>query len=208
MPYRQTERVERKRQQTRERVEWAAQSLVSEGGYQAVAMSAVAERAGVGVGTVYRQFPSKAELLAVVFRRAASREMEAVQEAIGGKTHALDRLEMAAVTFARRALAGRRLAWALLAEPVDPLVEAERLVFRQNYRDLFATVIADGVARGELPEQESCVCAAALVGALAEVLVGPLSPTSAGIDESSMVTALVRFCQRSLTDREVCHVTP
>ena len=35
----------------------------------------------------------------------------------------------------RRALRGRRLAWALLAEPVDPAVEAERLPFRRAYAD-------------------------------------------------------------------------
>jgi hypothetical protein len=33
--------------------------------------------------------------------------------------------------FAERALRNRRLAWALLAEPVDPLVDAERLAFRE-----------------------------------------------------------------------------
>ena len=31
-----------------------------------------------------------------------------------------------------------RLAWALLAEPVDPAVEAERLHFRHSYRDVVA----------------------------------------------------------------------
>jgi hypothetical protein len=33
--------------------------------------------------------------------------------------------------WAERALRNRRLAWALLAEPVDPLVDAERLAFRE-----------------------------------------------------------------------------
>ena len=41
-------------------------------------------------------------------------------------------------TFARRALRGPRLACALLAEPVDPAIEAERLAFRRAYRDVFA----------------------------------------------------------------------
>ena len=38
-----------------------------------------------------------------------------------------ERIAAGVETFARRALRGRRLAWALLAEPVDPAVEAERL---------------------------------------------------------------------------------
>ena len=36
-------------------------------------------------------------------------------------------------TFARRALRNPRLAWALIAEPVDPLVDAERLAYRERY---------------------------------------------------------------------------
>ena len=36
----------------------------------------------------------------------------------------------ASATFAQRALRNRRLAWALLAEPVDPRVDAERLAYR------------------------------------------------------------------------------
>ena len=87
-------------------------------------------------------------------------------------------------TFARRALAGRRLAWALLAEPVDPVVEAERLAFRRAYRDAFGRVVGDELT------------AAALVGAIGEVLVGPLSPTGPDLDEDALVADLVTICQR------------
>ena len=37
----------------------------------------------------------------------------------------------------------RRLAWALLAEPVDPLVDAERLAYRERYATLVADELAD-----------------------------------------------------------------
>lgn len=206
MPYRRTERVERKTQHTRQRIEQAAEQLVAEGGYQAAGVSAVAAHAGVGVGTVYRQFGSKSELLAAVFRSAASREVGAVEAALHGDDDALEQLEMAVATFARRALAGRRLAWALLAEPVDPTVEAERLAFRRTYRDLFARVISGGIEHGELPEQAPAICAAALVGAIAEALVGPLAPTTSQLDEEHLVATLVEFCRRAVTDRENCHV--
>ena len=79
-----------------------------------------------------------------------------MREAAAASTDAsaTDRVAAGAVAFARRALANPRLAWALLAEPVDPAVEAERLHFRHSYRDVLATVIADGVGSGELPEQD------------------------------------------------------
>src|SRR6267142_2013286 len=72
---------------------------------------------------------------AEVSRRAAQHEVDAV---IAAAT-----LANGVETFARRALAGRRLAWALLAEPVDPVVEAERLAFRRAYRDAFLPHVGD-----------------------------------------------------------------
>lgn len=162
-------------------------------------MGPVARGAGVGIGTVYRHFPSKGELFAEVFRRASRREVEAVRAAAASGRSAQVRLATAIETFARRALAGRRLAWALIAEPVDPLVDVERLAFRRAYRDLIAEVVADGVASGEFSEQEPRISAAALVGAIGETLVGPLSPTAGAVDEERLVRGLVRLCLRSVS---------
>ena len=49
-----------------ERLRDAARTLASEGGYAAVTMRAVAQRAGVGPATVYRYFSSKDHLIADV----------------------------------------------------------------------------------------------------------------------------------------------
>jgi AcrR family transcriptional regulator len=201
MPYRPTERTEARRTQTREQIVRAALVLVAQGGYREAQVAAVAKRAGVATGTVYRHFPSKADLLTEVFRVASQHEVDAVAQA-GGET-AQERLIAAVDTFARRALQGRRLAWALLAEPVDPAVEAERLQFRRAYADAFASTIADGVARGELPPQDPAFTATALVGAIGEALVGPLSPTHADTDVDVLVARLITFCLRSTTDQEL-----
>jgi AcrR family transcriptional regulator len=108
-----------------------------------------------------------------------------------------DRVAAGVVTFARRALANPRLAWALLAEPVDPAVEAERLHFRHSYRDVLSEVIADGVGSGELPEQDPEATAAALVGAIGEAMVGPLSPADRS-DPEAAIESLVNFCIRAI----------
>ncbi|MDP9345419.1 MAG: TetR/AcrR family transcriptional regulator, partial [Actinomycetota bacterium] len=91
-----------------------------------------------------------------------------------------------------------RLAWALLAEPVDPAVEAERLAFRRAYADGFAAILRDGVAAGELAPLNVAVASAALVGALGEALVGPLSPVAPRADPDALVSDLVAFCLRSV----------
>ena len=199
MAYRSTERTEARRAETRGRITTAARELIAEGGYVAAPVAAVADRAGVAVGTVYRHFPSKSDLFAEVFREASQHEVDAMREATAmPNATASERVAIGVETFARRALQGRRLAWALLAEPVDPAVEAERLHFRVSYRDVMAEVLADGVESGELPQQDPQATAAALIGAIGEALVGPLSPTANGGDPESMIASLVDYCTRAI----------
>jgi AcrR family transcriptional regulator len=146
---------------TRERLLEAAHDLVEEGGYAAASVTAITERAGVAAGTLYRHFPSKAELFAELFRAVCDREAAAME--------AESDVESVLITFAERALRNPRLAWALIAEPVDPLVERERLAYRRRYAAHLARLLADG--GNPSPE----LTAAALVGGVAEALVGPLA---------------------------------
>jgi AcrR family transcriptional regulator len=60
----------------RKRILDATLALASKGGYDAVQMRAVAERADVALGTLYRYFPSKIHLLV----SALARELEKVRE--------------------------------------------------------------------------------------------------------------------------------
>ena len=201
MAYRSTERTEARRAETRGRIVTAARELIAEGGYVAAQVAPVADRAGVAVGTVYRHFPSKSDLFAEVFREASQHEVDAMAEAVHASTGpAPERIAAGVEAFARRALAGRRLAWALLAEPVDPAVEAERLHFRHSYSDLMAQVIGEGVDAGELPSQDVDVTAAALIGAIGETMLGPLSPTANGNggDPEALIASLLNFCTRAI----------
>jgi AcrR family transcriptional regulator len=200
VPYRATERTEARRHAAREGLIDAAHELIARGGYREAQVATVAERAGAATGTFYRHFPSKAELFAEVFRRASQREVDATRAAgDAGGPRATDKLAAAVEAFARRALRGRRLAWALLAEPVDPAVEAERLVFRRAYAAVFEEILTRGVASGELPPQNVELAAAALVGALGEALVGPLSPLAGDVDPDALVADLRAFAMRSVT---------
>jgi AcrR family transcriptional regulator len=200
MPYRPTARTEARRAEVRERIVRAALDLVRRGGYRAASVAAVAARARVATGTVYRHFPSKSELFAEVFRVASQHEVDAVAAAMATPGPAADRIAAAVETFARRALRGRRLAWALLAEPVDPAVESERLVFRQAYASLFSASLREGVFDGSLPAQDPNLVAVALTGAIGEVLTQPHSA-----DEEALVASLVQFCLRSITEESYVH---
>jgi AcrR family transcriptional regulator len=198
MPYRPTEKTEARRLAARERIVAAALDRVARGGYKSAGVHAVAADAGVAVGTVYRHFPSKGELFAEVFRRVSQRELDVVVDVSrpDGRT-ASERVAASVEAFCRRALAGPVLAYALIAEPVDPAVESERLRFRIGYRDAFARVLEDGVRDDELRPHDSLTVASALVGALAESLVGPLSTANGGSREA-LISTLVQFCQEAL----------
>lgn len=180
----------------------AAVALLSEQGYPGCSVAAVAARAGVSTGSVYRYFPGKAELVVEVFRGLVTREVQAVKDAAEGPGDLIDRVVAIVETFAGRALKSPRLAYALLAEPVDAPVEAERLVFRQVFQQAFARHVTEAVKAGVLPPQDARITAAALVGAVAEVLVGPLS---AGVASADTVPNLVRFTLRALGADDVAH---
>src|ERR1700759_2406858 len=142
---------------TRDRLLFAARELIEEGGYGAASVLAIAERAGVAAGTLYRHFASKEELFVHVFRAVCERGERAMRDAAArpsADATIRDRLETVLATFARRALRNPRLAWALIAEPVDPRVDAERIAYRARYAELIATGLAAGIAAGALPGQK------------------------------------------------------
>jgi AcrR family transcriptional regulator len=205
MPYRPTERTEQRKARAREAIVSAALDLLAEGGYASATVQAVARRAGLATGTIYRHFPSKADLFAEVFRRASQREMDVFAEAMAdsGRTTE-ERVSAAVEAFARRALAAPTRAYALIAEPVDPAVVAERLNFRRGYRDVLVDVLRQGVESGELEAHDSETVAAALVGAIGEALVGPLSPAAdhGPRRHESLIAALVQFCTHALPTKE------
>jgi len=205
MPYRPTPRTESRKAATRERIVTAALEQLADGGYASASVQTVAKRAGIATGTLYRHFDSKSALFAEVFRQAAKRELDAFAEATkddGRPTH--ERVGAGVEAFARRSLAEPTRAYALIAEPVDPAVEEERLIFRRGYRDLAETALAEGIARGELAAHDTRTAAAALVGAIGEALVGPLSPANGAgpRHHEALVAGLVQFCIRALPRTE------
>jgi AcrR family transcriptional regulator len=185
---------------TRERLLAAAQELIEEGGYAAASVVAIADRAGVAAGTLYRHFASKEELFVEVFRAVCSREERAMRTASADSDQGAAQWLVAVLrTFARRALSNPRLAWALIAEPVDPRVDSERLAYRARYAALIAEGLQAGIEAGELPAQDVGLTAAALVGGCGEALVGPLAPlASDDRAPEEIVEALGTFVRRAV----------
>ncbi len=189
MPYRRTENVIRRLAEREQVIIAAATAIAGEGGMAAVQIAAVAERAGIAAGTVYRYFPSKTDLIAELVAAVAGRELDAMKAAGDTAPGPLSALAAVIATFAARALAERRLAWAVMGEPVDPAVDAMRLDFRQALAAELEGRIGAAIEGRLLPDQDARVAAPAIVGAVMEGLLGPLAPT---YDEASAAREAVQ----------------
>lgn len=178
MAYRRTPAVEARLERTRVEILRAARRAVGERGLSGVAVATVAADAGVSVGTVYRYFASKDLLLREVVDDVCSREIEVVAKLATTPTDPIERFVAAVDGFARRAVASGRVAYAVIAEPAPPEIETTRVRHRRALADVFAAVIADGVEAGAFPDQDPAISATAVVGAVSEVIVGPLAPAA------------------------------
>src|SRR5690349_16426822 len=144
MPYRQTALTRKNAEDKRDGLLRAARSVVAAGGFKAATVAAIAAQCQASVGSVYSYFDSRDRLLAEVFQSAARHEIDVARAAVAGAGQQVStRLDALIGTFSRRALQGRRMAWALLFEPVSPAVEAERLNYRRSYTELGEGIIRD-----------------------------------------------------------------
>lgn len=196
MAYRRTENVVRRLAEREQAILDAARSIAGEGGMGAVQIAAVARRADIAAGTVYRYFPSKAHLVADLISASADRELTAIRAAADAAPGPLSALAACIATFAARILQERRLAWALIAEPVDSDIDALRLEFRRALVAELETRISNALAGRHLPDQDARVAAPAIMGALLEGLVGRLAPPAGAPREA--VQAITLFALRSL----------
>jgi len=198
MAYKRSALMEERLAGARERILLATRRLVAAGGYRNAPVTAVAAEAGVSTGLIYRHFPSKAELFVEVLTEAVEHELRIFEAIAAEPLPAPERLRRAITAFVRRALAGPGLAYAFIAEPVDPEVEAERIRCRRLFGDVFRRIVDDGVQAGSFPAQDTEVAAACIVGAFTEALVGPTAPSRDGHgDQTALVDAICVFCLRA-----------
>ncbi|MGX5913983.1 TetR/AcrR family transcriptional regulator [Aliidiomarina sp. Khilg15.8] len=210
MAYRETEKVRSRKAQNREHVLQCALRLVAETGFNKVQMTQLATQSGLATGTLYRYFAGKEELFSEVFIRATEIELARVHKALSETPGtAVNRLSEALRIFARRALKAPVLAWALIAEPVQIEVDRQRLAYRQRYADLFAACIEEGIKEGSIPRQRAMLTSTAVVGAIAEALIGPLATTSrealVPASQQQIIDDIVSFCLHGICTHQGVH---
>lgn len=199
MAYRRTESATQRLADKRARILTAARKRVADGGWAAAQVDHVAAEAGVATGTVYRYWSSKAELCAEIVATVSAREVGIVKAIVEADGTPVEKLQSAIRTFAGRALRGRRLAYALIAEPVDPEVEAVRLDYRAQLALCLERILREGIMRGAFPRLDPAVAAACIVGAFMEALIGPLAPAKGTGPRADrhLIEQITAFCLRA-----------
>ncbi len=120
-----------------QRVLQAAHDLFTERGAE-VTMEEVARQAGVGVGTIYRRFPSKEQLLAAVGQEVRNQVQQSLHQAIQSQTDPLNKLHAFLLTLYR---SGEK--YAILFELQSQLTsDAQACDQTEKQRRIYATLHA------------------------------------------------------------------
>jgi hypothetical protein len=106
--------------------------------------------------------------------------------------------------FASLAIRGRRLAYAVIAEPIDAEVDAARIEYRRIHCGVFERIIRECITVGEFPPRNGQASAACLVAALKEGLVGPLAAESESVDDQgrALTDSIATFARRAVSGKE------
>jgi AcrR family transcriptional regulator len=175
--------------------------MLAETGISALRMLPVAERAGVAVGTVYRYFPAKTDLLAAVVTALAAEDEAAMEQAAAAAPGPLSALVACVATLATRAITRRRLTLALTAQVRERELAELLISYRQSIAAQLEKRLGAAVAAGVLQQQDAVRAAPAMMGALIEGLIGPLA-ASAPADDPAVMRAetqrLTLFALRAL----------
>jgi len=200
MAYRRTENVVRRLAARHDAIVAAAGALAAESGINAVQIAPVAERAGIAAGTVYRYFPSKTDLVGALVDAVSEREIGAMRKAADAAPGPLSALAATITTLAARALSERKLAFALIGEPVDVDTETARAKFRAAVVEELARRLTTAMTGGHLPDQDVAVAAPALLGALVEGLVGTMAPAAKDDEKKTrdIVQVITLFALRAV----------
>ena len=133
---------------TRQRLVRAALELFTTRGYEATTTAAIARKAGVAEGTIYRHFQSKQHMLNELYRGAARWAARLVREAEAAGGDPREKLRHLANTLVQGALRERAVVQLFLLERQGSLLDAQSKDAAQEFRVGVQALVAQGKAAG------------------------------------------------------------
>jgi AcrR family transcriptional regulator len=133
---------------TRQRLLRAALELYTTVGFRATTTPAIAARAGVAEGTIYRHFSGKEHLLNEVFRNAQQWGVSLVREDEGGRPAAPERLQQIARRLLEAAAHDPALTRMLLRRRDEQHLDEGSREAERQFHDALQQVVAGGKSEG------------------------------------------------------------
>ncbi|BFM35718.1 TetR/AcrR family transcriptional regulator [Acinetobacter towneri] len=184
----------------------SARELIAHGGFKEASIQAIAERAGVSTGLVYRYFENKSQILIEVLSDAIRREVEILDHIAKSDLSAKQKLQKSVTTFVKRAMNSPQLAYSLMFEPVDPEMEHERFRSKQLIKQSIKEILAEGKVNGEFDFEDLNTAALGVVGSMTFVVIEPLNPSRNVMFDQNykdyFVKQIADFCVNAVRKQE------
>ena len=207
MSYKRSSLMQERMEQNRKTILQSARELIAHGGFKDAQIQAIADRAGVSSGLVYRYFTNKSQVLIEILFEAITIEVNILNHIAAGELNATQKLHKAVTTFVRRAMNSPQLAYSLMFEPVDPEIEHARFRTKQMIKESIQEILAEGKASGEFVFEDLNTVALCVVGAMTFVVIEPLNPSrNAKLDDTGknyFVKQIADFCVNAVQLQEV-----
>ncbi len=207
MSYKRSSLMQERMEQNREAILQSARELIAQGGIKDAQIQAIAERAGVSSGLVYRYFDNKSQVLIEVLSEAIQHEVKILNHiAESDELTSKQKLDKAVTTFVKRAMNSPQLAYSLMFEPVDAELEHERFRSKQLIKQSMKEILVAGKINGEFGFEDLNTAALCVVGAMTFVVIEPLNPSRGVMFEQNhkdyFVKQIAEFCVNAVQVQE------
>jgi AcrR family transcriptional regulator len=170
---------------TRQRLVRAALELFTAQGYHSTTTPAIARKAGIAEGTIYRHFPSKQQLLNELYRGAARWATKLVREADGTSPPPREKLTRLSALLMDGAVREPAVVRLFFFQDHTALLDEPSRTTAREFRGALESIVAQGKADGTVRAGGVDVLAAAWLGvlrvALERILTRDWGVTSAGV---------------------------
>lgn len=206
MSYKRSSLMQERMEQNRQAILQSARELIAQGGIKDAQIQAIAERAGVSSGLVYRYFDNKSQVLIEVLSEAIQHEVKILNHIAESELSSKQKLNKAVTTFVKRAMNSPQLAYSLMFEPVDAELEHERFRSKQLIKQSMKEILAAGKINGEFGFEDLNTAALCVVGAMTFVVIEPLNPSRNVMFDQNykdyFVKQIAEFCVNAVQVQE------
>ena len=206
MSYKRSSLMQERMEQNREAILQSARELIAQGGIKDAQIQAIAERAGVSSGLVYRYFDNKSQVLIEVLSEAIQHEVKILNHIAESELSSKQKLDKAVTTFVKRAMNSPQLAYSLMFEPVDAELEHERFRSKQLIKQSIKEILVAGKINGEFGFEDLNTAALCVVGAMTFVVIEPLNPSRNVMFDQNykdyFVKQIAEFCVNAVQVQE------